>query len=51
MRPRQPLQRAKWLLDRLDLPREASVGFVIGTTIVNFVCLAAARCSGGLAGT
>ena len=34
---------AKWLLDLLNLPREASVGFVTGATIANFVCLAAAR--------
>lgn len=34
---------AAWLLDLLDLPREASVGFVTGATMANFVCLAAAR--------
>jgi glutamate/tyrosine decarboxylase-like PLP-dependent enzyme len=34
---------AKWLLELLDLPREASVGFVTGATVANFVCLAAAR--------
>jgi glutamate/tyrosine decarboxylase-like PLP-dependent enzyme len=34
---------AKWLLDLLDLPRDASVGFVTGATIASFVCLAAAR--------
>lgn len=34
---------AGWLLDILDLPRGASVGFVTGATIANFVCLAAAR--------
>jgi glutamate/tyrosine decarboxylase-like PLP-dependent enzyme len=34
---------AEWLLDLLDLPREASVGFVTGATVANFVCLAAAR--------
>jgi len=34
---------AKWILDLLDLPREASVGFVTGATIANFVALAAAR--------
>ena len=34
---------ANWLLDVLDLPREASVGFVTGATVANFVCLAAAR--------
>src|SRR5690348_12996014 len=33
---------AKWILDLLDLPREASVGFVTGATIANFVALAAA---------
>jgi glutamate/tyrosine decarboxylase-like PLP-dependent enzyme len=34
---------ARWLLDILDLPRDASVGFVTGATIANFVGLAAAR--------
>ena len=34
---------ARWLLDILDLPRTASVGFVTGATVANFVCLAAAR--------
>lgn len=34
---------AGWLLDLLDLPREASVGFVTGATMANFVGLAAAR--------
>ncbi|HEY1930340.1 MAG TPA: aspartate aminotransferase family protein [Caulobacteraceae bacterium] len=34
---------AKWLLDLLDLPREASVGFVTGATVANLVGLAAAR--------
>jgi len=34
---------AAWLLDLLDLPRDASVGFVTGATVANFVCLAAAR--------
>jgi len=34
---------AKWLLDILDLPREASVGFVTGATTAHFVGLAAAR--------
>lgn len=34
---------ARWLLDMLDLPREASVGFVTGATVANFVSLAAAR--------
>lgn len=32
-----------WLLDILDLPREASVGFVTGATIANFTGLAAGR--------
>jgi glutamate/tyrosine decarboxylase-like PLP-dependent enzyme len=34
---------ARWLLDMLDLPRDASVGYVTGATIANFVGLAAAR--------
>lgn len=34
---------AGWLLEILDLPREASVGYVTGATVANFVCLAAAR--------
>ena len=34
---------ARWLLDILRLPPEASVGFVTGATVANFVCLAAAR--------
>jgi glutamate/tyrosine decarboxylase-like PLP-dependent enzyme len=34
---------AGWLLDLLDLPADASVGFVTGATVANFVCLAAAR--------
>jgi glutamate/tyrosine decarboxylase-like PLP-dependent enzyme len=34
---------AAWLLDLFDLPRTASVGFVTGATVANFVCLAAAR--------
>ena len=34
---------ARWLLDLLDLPPQASVGFVTGATVANFVCLAAAR--------
>src|SRR4051812_37991525 len=34
---------ARWLLDLLDLPREASVGFVTGATAANYVGLAAAR--------
>src|SRR3954467_10652163 len=32
----------KWLLDILRLPASASVGFVTGATVANFVCLAAA---------
>jgi glutamate/tyrosine decarboxylase-like PLP-dependent enzyme len=34
---------AGWLLDLLDLPRGASVGFVTGATMANVTCLAAAR--------
>lgn len=34
---------ARWLLDVLDLPATASVGFATGATVANFVCLAAAR--------
>ncbi|MEL6169020.1 MAG: pyridoxal-dependent decarboxylase [Pseudomonadota bacterium] len=34
---------AAWLLEMLDLPREASVGFVTGATMAGFTCLAAAR--------
>src|SRR5829696_1536651 len=34
---------AGWLLDLLDLPRSASVGFVTGATMANVTCLAAAR--------
>ncbi len=34
---------AKWLLELLDLPRQASVGFVSGATGAHFVGLAAAR--------
>lgn len=34
---------ARWLLDLLDLPRTASVGFVTGATVANLVALAAAR--------
>ena len=34
---------ARWLLDLLNLPPQASVGFVTGATVANFVCLAAAR--------
>jgi glutamate/tyrosine decarboxylase-like PLP-dependent enzyme len=33
----------RWLLDLLDLPREASIGFVTGATMATFVGLAAAR--------
>ena len=33
----------RWLLELLDLPRDASIGFVTGATMANFVCLAAAR--------
>lgn len=33
----------EWLLDLLDLPRDASVGFVTGGQMANFTCLAAAR--------
>ncbi len=34
---------AGWLLDVLDLPRHAAVGFVTGATVANFTGLAAAR--------
>jgi glutamate/tyrosine decarboxylase-like PLP-dependent enzyme len=34
---------AAWLLELLDLPREASVGFTSGGTMANFTALAAAR--------
>jgi glutamate/tyrosine decarboxylase-like PLP-dependent enzyme len=34
---------ARWLLDMLRLPADSSVGFVTGTTMATFVCLAAAR--------
>jgi glutamate/tyrosine decarboxylase-like PLP-dependent enzyme len=34
---------AGWVLDLLDLPRGASVGFVTGGQMANTVCLAAAR--------
>lgn len=34
---------AGWLLEILDLPREAAVGFVTGATIGSFAALAAAR--------
>jgi glutamate/tyrosine decarboxylase-like PLP-dependent enzyme len=33
----------RWLVELLDLPREASVGFVTGASMANFVGLAAAR--------
>lgn len=33
----------EWLLDLLDLPSGASVGFVTGGQMANFTCLAAAR--------
>lgn len=36
---------AQWLLEVLDLPRSADVGFVTGATMSNFTCLAAARFS------
>lgn len=32
-----------WLLELLDLPRDASAGFVTGGQMANFTCLAAAR--------
>jgi glutamate/tyrosine decarboxylase-like PLP-dependent enzyme len=32
-----------WLLDILDLPRDASIGFTTGATVANGICLAAAR--------
>jgi glutamate/tyrosine decarboxylase-like PLP-dependent enzyme len=34
---------ARWLLELLDLPREASVGFATGATMASFICLSAAR--------
>ncbi|HVZ21259.1 MAG TPA: aminotransferase class V-fold PLP-dependent enzyme [Vicinamibacterales bacterium] len=34
---------AGWLLELLDLPRTAGVGFVTGAHMANFTCLAAAR--------
>ncbi|MEX0808876.1 MAG: pyridoxal-dependent decarboxylase [Dongiaceae bacterium] len=34
---------ARWLLDILALPADASVGFATGATMANFICLAAAR--------
>ncbi len=33
----------QWLLEVLDLPRQAAVGFVTGATVANFTGLAAAR--------
>jgi glutamate/tyrosine decarboxylase-like PLP-dependent enzyme len=36
---------ATWLLDLLDLPGGADVGFVTGATMANFACLASARSS------
>lgn len=33
----------RWLLDILDLPREAGIGFSTGATVANGTCLAAAR--------
>jgi len=33
----------KWLLEILDLPAEAGIGFVTGATMANFTALAAAR--------
>lgn len=32
-----------WLLDLLDLPAQASIGFTTGSTMAGFICLAAAR--------
>lgn len=34
---------ARWVLDLLQLPQDASVGFVTGATMANLTCLAAAR--------
>ena len=34
---------SSWILELLDLPRGASVGFVTGCHMANFTCLAAAR--------
>jgi glutamate/tyrosine decarboxylase-like PLP-dependent enzyme len=34
---------ANWLLEILDLPRDASLGFVTGASVGNFVALSAAR--------
>jgi glutamate/tyrosine decarboxylase-like PLP-dependent enzyme len=33
----------RWVLEALDLPRDAAVGFTTGATMGNFTCLAAAR--------
>ncbi len=33
----------RWLLEVLDLPRDAAIGFVTGATMANFTALAAAR--------
>ncbi len=33
----------RWILDLLDLPRDATVGLVTGCQMANFTCLAAAR--------
>ncbi|MET0144021.1 MAG: aminotransferase class V-fold PLP-dependent enzyme [Ilumatobacteraceae bacterium] len=33
----------RWLLDVLDLPRDASVGFTTGAQMANWTCLASAR--------
>jgi len=32
-----------WLLELLDLPRAAGIGFAVGATVANGICLAAAR--------
>lgn len=34
---------AKWLIDLLRLPEEASIAFATGATMASFICLAAAR--------
>ena len=34
---------SRWVLDLLDLPAEASVGFVTGCQMAHFTCMAAAR--------
>ena len=34
---------ARWILETLDLPRHAGVGYVTGAHMANFTCLAAAR--------